>query len=162
MFLLYHQFRAVARLDKKCLCFGLFFSSLYSSFGGMSTSDYMFKRLKWSLLQAWYGKHPTHDDDNNAYEPDSPEGLKAGTDLCGGYFFVLWCITGDMEHLHSVYHLPNCNFLNPCAWCPANSEDVPWNDFRPGAECFARTFFCDPMATILERLYPYSIYSPWC
>ena len=38
----------------------VFFASLYSSFGGMHTSDYLFKRLKLSLLQAWHGKHPTH------------------------------------------------------------------------------------------------------
>ena len=45
-----------------------------------------------------------------------------------------------MEHLHSVYHFPNVNSLNPCAWCPANSVNWLWNDFRPDADCFARTF----------------------
>ena len=118
-----------------------FFTSLSATADGVTSSDRLFQRLVWSLLWAWRGKHPTHDDCNIEYtDPLSEATRKAGKYLCGNFFFVLWIIQGDLDHLRTVYGLPNANSLTPCSWCPANSGGLPWNDFRDTAECFHQTW----------------------
>ena len=62
-----------------------FFTSLSSSSAGRTPSDFLFKRLTWSLLWAWKGRHPTSDDSGKEYDPMSPEGQKAGAYLCNGF-----------------------------------------------------------------------------
>ena len=54
----------------------------------------------------------------------------AGMKLCDGFYFVLWALIGDLDYLTKTYLLPNATSNKPCCWCPCNSDNVPWWDFR--------------------------------
>ena len=70
-----------------------FFTSLSAVAAGITSSDRLFQRLVWSLLCAWIGRHPTHDDCDTEYtDPLSEAFRKKGMYLCDGFVFVLWII----------------------------------------------------------------------
>ena len=46
--------------------------------------------LYWSFKALYEGIWPSRDHRGVGYDPDSPEGVLAGTDLAGGYFAVIW------------------------------------------------------------------------
>ena len=54
--------------------------------------------------------------------------------IAGGFYFYVFGFIGDMEFLADVYNAPRTTAINPCAWCPCNSDDsaggMPWSDFR--------------------------------
>ena len=95
----------------------IFFTSMQSAFAdGRKTYDIFFEQLVNSLCRAWRGRSLI----TNEY-------------CFGGFFFVLWVIKGDLDHLHKVHRLPNATSNRPCSWCPADSDAMSWNDFRPHA-----------------------------
>lgn len=100
---------------------------------GKNMQEHFFKLLKWSLYWLFLGVWPRRDHNEAPYPAGSPEAARAGAPLANGYFGVLWCIKGDLEHMHKVYRLPRWDSPNPCGLCAANTSDRPWTDARPQA-----------------------------
>ena len=89
------------------------------------------RTLKWSLYWMFIGVWPMRDEEGNAYADGTLEAEKAGTPLAGGYYATLWCIRGDLEHMHKVFGFPGPTSKKPCGLCKCNDSDVPWTDARP-------------------------------
>lgn len=100
---------------------------------GRDLQSEFFQVLKWSFYWLFLGQWPRRDHKEQPYPPGSPEAQKAGSPLAGGFFGVLWCIKGDLEHMTKVFGLPRWDSQNPCALCAANTTDTPWTDARSQA-----------------------------
>ena len=55
--------------------------------------------------------------------------------LCGGYYFVLWGILGDLDYFHKALLLPRSTLASgPCSLCRCTgSGPLSWTDFRKTA-----------------------------
>ena len=53
----------------------------------------MWRIICWSLEGCWTGKNPY-----NFPNGDPVPGGKGGEQLCGGYFFVVWDVKGDLDY----------------------------------------------------------------
>lgn len=95
--------------------------------------DEFFKVLSWSLYWMFLGVWPKRDHTGERYPPDSELGKRAGTPLAGGYYGVLWCLRGDLEHMCKVYGFPFWNTASPCGLCACNRSDAPWTDATANA-----------------------------
>ena len=73
------------------------------------------------------------------YDPLTPEGIKAGSFLAGGFRACLWALMGDLDYFASVFGLPRWNLaVGPCSLCRCNkagefaftnfAENAPWVD----------------------------------
>lgn len=73
--------------------------------------------------------------DGGDWPVDSSEALRAGTDLAGGFFGVLWGLKNDLEHSSGAMGLNNSGSANPCACCRADNRDDsrPWTAFGEDA-----------------------------
>ena len=63
---------------------------------------------------------------------------EAGQWLAGGYYAIVWAITGDQDYKRDCMGLPNINSTKPCVHCPADSKlrchsEFAWYDFFPEA-----------------------------
>ena len=101
---------------------------LQSVVPGHHTANAFWKRLEWSMNACWEGKWPTKDWDGNPIHS-----AKAGTDLCGGIFFCIWALIGDLDYLTKDLELPNSTSNSPCGLCPCNSTDLAWWRFQADA-----------------------------
>ena len=113
------------------------FTALFSKTTMRHTVRRQFIYLKWSLQALWEGKWPDHDPFRGPYPPDSPEGRRAGTPLCGngveGFFGLPFVIRGDLEWFYSICELADYKSRQPCCWCPANLTNIPWRDMTVDA-----------------------------
>lgn len=66
------------------------------------------------------------------YPVGSPERLRAGTWLAGGYSAVLFALTGDLDYFSAMLDLPNWSLVSgPCVYCKATATGAnTWTDFR--------------------------------
>ena len=62
-----------------CCCF----NALFAKGTQGHTVRQQFKYVKWSLKALLHDTHPTHDVNGRRYGPDTPEGMRAWTPLCG-------------------------------------------------------------------------------
>ena len=100
--------------------------------GSPETQAEIWLWMCWSLYWAYQGTHPTHGPDGSEYTTGIEADL-AGTELAGGYFFVLWAIRGDLEYMMLQLKLRSYSSNTPCNCCDANSTTYPWTDARKGA-----------------------------
>lgn len=101
-----------------------------------ATWDSFFQELSWSFNILWEGVWPSSDAKGNEYSPGSPEALKSGQLLAGGYCGVLWSITGDLDYMSGVLQLPHYSLkAGPCAICKCTGGEGAdsWKDCRPEA-----------------------------
>lgn len=61
------------------------------------TKSRFWKKIIWSLRACYNGCFPHSDSDGRVYDPTSPAGRRAGDPLCGGFFFIVFALTGDLE-----------------------------------------------------------------
>ena len=101
---------------------------LMSVLAGHHTANAFWKRLEWSMLACWEGKWPTRDWNGKPMRYS-----KAGTPLCGGIFFCIWALIGDLDYLTKDLELPNSTSNSPCALCPCNATDLAWWHFMADA-----------------------------
>ena len=100
--------------------------SLQSATAGHHTLHSFYRKLAWSLNAAYLGEWPEVD-----WRGRPLQGRRG--QLADGYFWVVWVLCGDSDHLFKAYDLPNATSNSPCPLCPCNSGDLPWWDFRPHA-----------------------------
>lgn len=95
---------------------------------GWHTINEFLTVFNWSMQACWTGYWP----EVGPYgEPLTGRRKQmAGMKLCDGFYFVLWALIGDLDYLTKTYLLPNATSNKPCCWCPCNSDNVPWWDFR--------------------------------
>eukprot|EP00438_Fugacium_kawagutii_P009843 Skav209194 [mRNA] locus=C9123531:153:1742:- [translate_table: standard] len=101
-----------------------------------ATWDSFFTELAWSFNILWEGVWPAADARGSKYSPGSPEALKAGEPLAGGFFCCLWAIIGDLDYMNGVLQLPHYSLkAGPCAICRCTGGEGPdsWKDCRPTA-----------------------------
>ena len=84
--------------------------------------------LTWSLYWLMLGRWPSRD----AYDRpiNSP---KAGKQLAGGVYAVLWTLKADLEHMAKIFDFPYPASAQPCGLCKADTASHPWTDCRPCA-----------------------------
>lgn len=86
----------------------------------MGTLDTFFKILQWSFQIIFDGVWPHHDWAGQRYHAKSPEGLRAGKPLCGGYFGILLQLSGDLDYFNKHLGLPSSTTHHkPCGLCRA-------------------------------------------
>ena len=99
-----------------------------------TTKQLLWKRIVWSLQQLFDGQWSAYDEYGAKYCDRTPEGRRAGTNLCGddGFFGVLWGLKQDLEHLVSEFGWKDYRRLDtgPCGFCPCDVNTFPWKDFR--------------------------------
>ena len=101
---------------------------LQCTLAGHHTANAFWKRLEWSMQACWEGKWPEHD-----WNLKPIRSSQAGKDLCGGFYFCLWALVGDLDYLTKDLELPNSTSNEPCGLCPCNSTDVAWWRFQADA-----------------------------
>jgi hypothetical protein len=92
--------------------------------------------LAWSFHALLAGTHPTHDHLGNLFAPESWAGMRAGRQLHpAGYVGVVHGIAGDLSWLAERLRLPQLypNHAQPCAFCLADREAVPFKDLSASA-----------------------------
>lgn len=78
------------------------------------------------------GVWPSTDADGNPFAPGTPEHLRQGKALAGGWKACLWIVRGDLEFFSSALGLESSTSKHPCFVCRANDSDIPWTDSREG------------------------------
>lgn len=109
------------------------FPKLVLCLPNQNSVDEFFRVLSWSLYWMFLGVWPKRDHKGAEYPRESVLGKRAGQPLAGGYYCVLWCLRGDLEHMCKVYGFPYWNTATPCGLCAADRSDKPWTDCRPTA-----------------------------
>ena len=104
----------------------LYYTKLIVTSGNLDIRSAFFKRLVWSFYWLFIGKWPIRD--HNEHPSTDP---RAGQPLAEGFYAVLWCLRGDLEHMASAFNLQWSTSSQPCICCRANSSDIPWTDGRP-------------------------------
>ncbi len=64
---------------------------------------------------------------------------QAGELLADGWSAQVRALGSDKDYARDCLLLPCVNSNDPCGGCPANTVDVPWFDFRPGAAWIRRS-----------------------
>ncbi len=72
---------------------------------------------------------------NFRYKNGTLEKDRAGTWIAGGYRFVLFALTGDLDYFHAILGCPNWSLKSgPCVYCKCTANGpMTWTDFREGA-----------------------------
>ena len=97
------------------------------------TVDAEWRSLINSFKIAESGVFPHHDEFGREYV-DGVEGTHKGELIANGYFFVLWLVKGDIEHLQNHYQVPgHWSSDNPCLQCPCTRSIGPsaWTSMGP-------------------------------
>lgn len=91
--------------------------------------------LSWSLQCLSTGRFPSRDWRGVRYDPQSPEGIKAGSYLAGGWYGILLSLCGDLDYNNKFLSLPHwSSATRPCnlCFCTAAGSHT-WRDFRLNA-----------------------------
>ncbi len=85
------------------------------------TVNMIWKIMAWSLQLLPDGKWPDRSWNSREYSIGSADAERAGKDLAGGYFGVLWALRGDLDYYKKkVLRLAHYAAASPCLWCRAN------------------------------------------
>ena len=108
------------------------------------------------MAQLFWGEWDNKDALGVLYDPDSPEGRRAGKPLCGRgrkkFFGVPLIARGDLDMFFKTMGLQNYNSNTPCNLCPANTSNMPWKDLRRAALWLTRTW--TPQTWKAHHLFP--------
>ena len=77
--------------------------------------------ILWSLTAFVHGVHPDVDYQGRDFLSGSDASVNAGAQVCGGFFFCLWMVKGDLEYFANYLHLNHFASMFPCPWCDCNS-----------------------------------------
>ena len=113
----------------------LIFGKLLVQGGNLSAFHAFECKLTWSLYWLFLGRWPTRDEHGKEYPRGSPEWRLAHEQkqLAGGYYGVLWLLTGDLDHMMKAWGLASpTSTTRPCSCCAAkgDDDDKPWTDGR--------------------------------
>jgi len=104
----------------------------------LNTMTLFWKILIWSLLQLWNGRWATHDWDGNEFTDPTTHAFKMkGKYLAGGFWALLWCLRGDLDHYAKALWMPAHNGRECCSFCFAQmfvGALIPWTAFNAAAE----------------------------
>lgn len=123
--------RSGATLDFTLIVYSVFVSLLTRN-----SMDTAWRIARWSFEALASGLWPAHDPWGRSYSEHflgSPNAVRAGTQLAGGYSAVIWVIRGDLDYFAKSLHLRHHASSRPCSWCPCNSslgDAMAWNEFR--------------------------------
>ena len=82
------------------------------------------------------GYHPALGPWGEAWAQGTDDANVAGSEMCGGYRFVCWCIMGDLDYLSNDLQFPHYGANRPCWFCSRGREEdssFPMHDF-PGMQ----------------------------
>ena len=86
----------------------------------LGTMDCFWQILKWSFGAMYLGVWPSKDWRGQRFDPNSPQGQKAGKQLAGGYIGVLLQLCGDLDYFQKWIGLPvSTTHARPCGLCRA-------------------------------------------
>jgi hypothetical protein len=137
---IFHWVSLVARgatLDMQMFTFAIF-GMCRSLIESHKTMDTVYRILHWSFYWLWQGKWPTQ-----TWEGHEIRNAKAGSDLAGGFFAVIWNFKGDLDYFAKCLGLRHYASNQPCFFCPADCSGGArrWSDFRKGlSQCFRETY----------------------
>ena len=119
------------------------------------------------LLNALFeGRHPTHDHTGAPWPARSRQAAQAGKDVgAGGFFAVVWNITGDLPFLAEDLGFPHFNSNAPCWLCGCNRSDAPFTDVSSTAAWRSR--LVSYIAGATQRLSAHPVWdlvgvTRWC
>jgi hypothetical protein len=93
-----------ATLDCSFFINGIF-HSLIAKGPQQDTMQEAWAIICWSLAALWEGLWPRRDHRGNAFARGSADGKRAGEQLAGGHYGVLWVVRGDLEYLANTLKL---------------------------------------------------------
>ena len=103
------------------------------------------RKLTWSVDWLFWGREPTRGEHERPYKKGTSEYDRAHKNkfLADGYFGVLWCLSGDLDHMSSRWGLNSAGSPTPCSCCAANSDDhdKPWTDGRLATAAWVRSIW---------------------
>lgn len=101
----------------------------------LGTMDCFWQILKWSFGAMYLGVWPSKDWRGQRFDPNSPQGQKAGKQLGGGYIGVLLQLCGDLDYFQKWIGLPvSTTHARPCGLCRATfAGPTSWMDNRPNS-----------------------------
>ena len=99
--------------------------------GNRLTEFVVWREIVWSLYWAYQGTFPDRGSDNIPYT-DAYRAGRAGMELMGGLFIVLWVLMGDLDYMFKRMFMADYNSKSPCSSCRCNTTDIPWTDTRDG------------------------------
>lgn len=101
---------------------------------GVDTHRELWKHCVHLFNGLFFGLHPLTDPDGNSWQ-GGIEVERAGSRVAAGdFFFVVWCLAGDLPYLAEEYGLNHFNSNDFCWMCDANRTDVPFTDVSDGAQ----------------------------
>ena len=110
------------------------------------------------LLNAMFvGKHPASDHEghpwpNNSFElENSCQPIRVGR-----FFFVVWCLTGDLPYLAEEYGMPHFNSTKFCWMCGADRLEAPYTDQSRRAKW--KRLLLTPESGVQQRVSPHPIW----
>ena len=130
-------------LGGQCADIMMFIWAVFEKFVAPSSSNKpgtmhtFWSLLRWSFEALWTGRWPTHDFRGIPYDPNTPEGAKAGSWLAGGYCAALVQFCGDLDYFSKWLGVPvstnhskpccqcRCTFAGPSSWMD-NRLNSPW------------------------------------
>ena len=97
------------------------------------TMDKVWNILLWSFACCLQGTWPRLDWNKEPLQGWRAE--RAGQDLVGGYCFMIYLVSADLDYLCNYMRLRHFNAKagGNCMHCCANRAGVPWSDLRPTA-----------------------------
>ena len=80
------------------------------------------------------GFHPATNHKGQRWPAGTFEAKQSGKPIADSkFFFVIWCLAGDLPYLAEEYGLEHCNANNCCWLCSANRSDLTFTDVTPTA-----------------------------
>ena len=98
-----------------------------------ATIDEIWTIIVWSFGCMYRGTWPDRHWNGRKYPAGTPEYIRAGTELAGGFYTTLWVIAADLDQIAKNLKLRHYAASQPCTWCNADTTGIPWSDFKPDA-----------------------------
>ena len=122
---------------------------------GVDTIQYLFKLFAWSLSAAMYNSHPLLDWNSRPWDDENdPHGTyrkNAGQKLNDLDFFLgVLGMTHDLDELCNEFKLAHFNSNQPCFWCPADVEFLPWTNMAADSAVLLQTY-CPPCDIAISK-----------
>ena len=100
---------------------------------GADTEAGVWKAIAWDVEALFEGLHPCLDSQQRPWLAGTAEAALSGTQLAAGLCGVPWVLKGDLEHFANVLRLASTAARQPCLYCQADRDGMPWTDFSSQA-----------------------------